>query len=140
MQFLKKSLSITLMFWVLTIQTGFSFTLTNCLITGEKDFNLGSKTYCCGVEIESKSSNSHSSFDNSGCCKYAFLDAKMETDQIIQYTDFSIWSIYFSEIPLNDFHFNTSILEEKGFFIHEKFAGIPLKHNSRLAKLQVFLI
>lgn len=140
MQFFKRAMSLTLMLWVLTIQTGFSFTLTNCLITGEKDFNLGSKTYCCGLELDANSSNSPASLDKSGCCKYTFLDAKMDSDQVIQYTDFLIWSIYFSEFPLNDFHFNTSILEKKGFFIHKKFAGIPLKHNSRLAKLQVFLI
>lgn len=79
MQFAKRTLLILITFWLFLCQTGMAWTVSTCLITGQKKVSLGKAAICCKMPNKSNEGGFWAKISKKPCCKIEQHSVKLSS-------------------------------------------------------------
>lgn len=139
MQFTKRTAIIFLTFWLLICQSGFAWTVSTCLFTGQKKLEIGKSSKCCKMPSRFNGGGLLPKISKKECCKIEQHVLKISSTfekqnldkKILQYF---VKKIIFFEIFFAKIHFFENYSTH---FLHfQYFKSL----HFRLSFLQIFII
>lgn len=123
MTFKKRSFLILFTFWLFLCQTGMAWSVSTCLITGQKKVDVGRNATCCQMPSKVIEGNSLTKISKKPCCKIEQHMVKLNTAHDGKFTEKKNYQTDLKYLPINTIFFkkvscfqqNTPLFVQKSF-------------------------